>query len=105
MSKKINNTHEMLMKKALKEASKLLKKHGIIDSLIPIKQTRNSSGLYHSYDDKPSIEWSDGLKFWHKNGELHREEDKPATEWGNGIKECYKNGKLYKDNKGPDYEL
>lgn len=39
--------------------------------------TKDDMGNYHSYDDKPAIEYLDGseLKIWYKNGLIHREFD------------------------------
>lgn len=45
------------------------------------------------------VEFSDGDKFWYKEGKLHRD-DGPAVEWTNGDEEWYKEGKLHRED-GP----
>mgnify|MGYP003347192246 CR=1 FL=1 len=54
----------------------------------------NDNNEYHSFDDKPSLEYLDGsIISWHKNGLLHRI-DKPALIRtlisGNKLEEYYK---------------
>ena len=53
-------------------------------------------------EDGPTIEWADGSKSWHLNGECHRE-DGPAIEWPNGSKEWYLNGHPHRED-GPAIE-
>jgi len=36
-------------------------------------ETRNEKGQLHSYNDKPAQTWSNGTKYWYKNGLQHRE--------------------------------
>jgi len=48
------------------------------------------------------VEYSDGSKYWYKNGKLHRE-DGPAIENSNGTKEWYKEGNLHRED-GPACE-
>ncbi len=52
--------------------------------------------------DRPTIEYSDGSKFWYKKGELHRV-DGPAVESAKGTKFWYLNGKRHRED-GPAYE-
>lgn len=33
----------------------------------------NDNGKLHSFNDKPSIIFNSGVRFWHKNGKLHRD--------------------------------
>jgi len=47
-------------------------------------------------------EWSDGDKFWYKEGKLHRENG-PAKEYADGDKFWYKEGKCHREN-GPAKE-
>jgi hypothetical protein len=47
----------------------------------------------------PSIIWSDGGQWYHKNGLVHRD-DGPAKLFPNGTSRWYKNGSLHRDN-GP----
>ena len=41
--------------------------------------------------------FSDGTKYWYKNGELHRE-DGPAIEYSNGTKFWYINGLKHRED-------
>ena len=52
--------------------------------------------------NKPTIERSDGTKFWYINGKCHRE-DGPASEYSNGTKYWYINGYLHRED-GPAAE-
>jgi len=53
-------------------------------------------------EDGPAREFTNGGKYWYKNGELHRE-DGPAIEWANGDKFWYLNGKCHRED-GPAVE-
>lgn len=55
---------------------------------------RNDYGKLHRLDG-PAIEFSDGSKFWYKNGQRHRE-DGPAVECNNGYKAWMINNIEYK---------
>jgi hypothetical protein len=44
------------------------------------------------------VEYSNGDKYWYRNGELHRE-DGPAIEWADGDKYWFLNGKLYSESE------
>lgn len=69
--------------------------------------TKDDNGCYHSYDDKPAIEYLDEtqLKIWYKNGLIHRDfnfelrNQKYAIIYKNihkqDITKCYMNGKEY----------
>lgn len=35
--------------------------------------TKNFEGYYHSFNDKPAIEYENGAKEWYHRGKLHRE--------------------------------
>ena len=48
------------------------------------------------------VEWTNGNKFWYKEGKLHRENGH-AKEYASGIKCWYKEGKLHREN-GPAIE-
>ena len=68
------------------------------DDNMKFRFTKNDNNEYHSFDDKPSLEYLDGsIISWHKNGVLHRI-DKPALIRilisGNKLEEYY--------NKFPD---
>lgn len=54
---------------------------------------KNNKGQLHSLYS-PAIQYSNGNKYWYKDGKLHRE-DGPAIEYANGYKAWYKDGKLY----------
>jgi len=61
-------------------------------SIKPVKiEIFNNNGELHSFDDKPAIEYSNGDKFWYKNGKLHRGKG-PAVEYSDGLKCWYENG-------------
>ncbi len=57
----------------------------------------------HRENDQPAVEWSNGTKYWYKNGIKHRLNG-PAIEWSNGSKYWYKNGKLHRENDQPVIE-
>jgi len=46
--------------------------------------------------DGPTVEWSNGTKFWFVDGKLHRL-DGPAIEWDNGDKHWYVEGYRYSE--------
>jgi len=56
-----------------------------------INTTVNDKTEYHSFNDKPAIEWDDGDKAWYKEGRLHRV-DGPACEFSVGYKCWCKEG-------------
>ncbi len=62
---------------------------------------RNKENFFHRLNG-PAIIYSDGTKYWMKNGEYHRE-DGPAMEYVDGNKFWYKNGKRHRLN-GPAIE-
>jgi hypothetical protein len=47
---------------------------------------------YHSFNDKPAVEWPDGSKEWYFEGKLHRL-DGPAIEGLSGFVEYWYDGK------------
>jgi hypothetical protein len=57
--------------------------------------------VYHR-EDGPAVEYHDGMKEWHRNGELHRE-DGPAVIYKYGSTEWYRNGKKHRED-GPAVE-
>ena len=61
----------------------------------------NDKGEYHR-EDGPSVEWTNGDKWWYKNGLQHKE-DGPAVEYSDGDKGWYKNGLQHKED-GPAVE-
>jgi hypothetical protein len=61
----------------------------------------NVNNQYHRLDG-PAIEYSNGNKYWYKNGLPHRE-DGPALEFYYGEKWWYKNGKQHRED-GPAIE-
>ena len=46
-------------------------------------------------ENGPSVEWVNGDKLWHQNGQLHRENG-PAIEWWNGDKQWYREGRRHR---------
>ncbi len=86
------------------------------DDTMKFRFTKNEHNEYHSFDDKPSLEYlDDSIISWHKNGVLHRI-DKPALIRtlinGYKLEEYYNDGKLHSpninipaciDNKEPKY--
>jgi hypothetical protein len=61
-------------------------------------QRYNRMKEYHCTDE-PTVEYYDGSKAWHLNGELHRT-DGPAFKYANGDEYWYLNGKLHRTD-GP----
>ena len=59
------------------------------------------NGMYHR-SDGPAVEEADGSKLWYRNGKLHRD-DGPAVECADGSKKWYRNGELHRDD-GPAVE-
>jgi hypothetical protein len=53
----------------------------------------------------PTIEYSNGDKWWHILGKLHRDNDLPAVEWANGTKQWFISGKCHRENDLPAIEL
>ena len=69
------------------------------DTTMKYKYTMNDNNEYHSFDDKPSLEYLDmSIISWHKDGKLHRI-DKPALIrtliTGEIREEYYNDGKLH----------
>jgi len=62
---------------------------------------KNSKGYYHR-EDGPALEYTNGDKFWYKEGRWHRE-NSPAREWIDGNKEWWKKGKCHRID-GPAWE-
>lgn len=50
-----------------------------------ISCTTNKERRHHSFDDLPSIQYSDGWMEWHKDGKLHRENGAALTGHSNGL--------------------
>jgi len=65
-------------------------------------ETLNDKGELHSFDGKPAVDWSNGDKFWYKNGKFHRVGG-PAVEWNDGVKEWFKEGK-FRGMDGPAFD-
>jgi hypothetical protein len=80
---------------------KELKKETYKDYKYWVIQYINKNNEYHRLDG-PAKEYSDGNKFWYKEGKLHRE-DGPAKEYSDGNKFWYKEGKLHRED-GPAIE-
>ena len=54
------------------------------------KYWRNESSEYHRDEDGlPAVEWTDGTKFWFRNGRRYRERGLPIVEYVNGSKYWY----------------
>ena len=53
---------------------------------------KNSKCKVLHRENGPSVEYTDGTKYWHQNGRRHRT-DGPAVEWYDGDTEWYINGK------------
>jgi hypothetical protein len=74
------------------------------------------NGKLHSLGSLRALEYKDGTKYWHLNGEIHRNQDPslpnfgPAIEYPNGNKCWYLNGKCHRNqdpnlpNYGPAVE-
>ena len=56
----------------------------------------NDKGLLHREDDLPAFEYSNGDKFWYKNGKLHRENDLPAVILVDSGEYWYQDNKLHR---------
>ena len=72
------------------------------DDNMKFRFTKNDNNEYHSFDDKPSLEYLDGsIISWHKDGKLHRI-NKPALIRtlinGKILEEYYNDGKLHSQN-------
>ena len=46
-------------------------------------------------ENGPAVEWANGDKLWHQNGQLHRENG-PAIEWASGAKRWYQEGRRHR---------
>ena len=46
-------------------------------------------------ENGPAVEWANGDKLWHQNGQLHRENG-PAIEWLTGDKQWYQEGRRHR---------
>ena len=58
-------------------------------------------GELHRDNDKPAVVWPNGHEFWYQHGKKHRDDDKPATIWSNGTKQWYQHGELHRGNDKP----
>jgi len=65
-------------------------------------ETVNDKDELHSFDDKPAVEYSNGIKRWYKEGKCHRL-DGPAFKYNDGYKSWYKDGKRHRID-GPAVE-
>lgn len=64
--------------------------------LIYVKScTVDSNGEHHSFNDKPAIITSNGVKKWYNHGVKHRSGDKPA-QVSKSINCWYKDGKMHR---------
>ena len=63
--------------------------------------TRNKQRQLHSFDDEPAISYSNGDKYWYKDGLCHRDNDSPAIIYNDGSKFWYKDGQNHRDNGEP----
>ena len=61
----------------------------------------NKEGRLHSFNDQPSVIYSNDAKQWNRDGFIHRDNDKPAIIWTDGTKEWRKNGLLHRGNDKP----
>ena len=57
---------------------------------------------YHRDDDLPAIEYSNGTKYWYRDGLIHRENG-PAVEWYDGSKRYYLEGWWYSEEEYYEY--
>jgi hypothetical protein len=57
------------------------------------RRSYNTQGRLQSFYDCPSLIYSDGTKYWHKNGKIHRDNNLPAILWGDVDKEWWIDGK------------
>jgi len=64
----------------------------------------HKNGDFHRDNDLPAVEYIDGTKEWYQYGELHRDNDLPAIEYANGTKKWYQRDKLHRDNDLPAIE-
>jgi len=58
-------------------------------------ETLNDKYKRHSFNDKPAVEYNDGIKYWYKEDKLHRL-DGPAIEYDHGSEEWYKEGERHR---------
>jgi hypothetical protein len=65
------------------------------------KHSRNHNNQLHRDNDEPAIIYSDGTKYWYKDGKRHRDNDEPAYIGSDGTKCWYKDGKCHRDNDEP----
>jgi hypothetical protein len=80
----IVDDHKSYQARIIKRRSYIIKRINSISYIIDNK--------IHRDNDKPSVEYEDGTKYWYKNGKRHRDNDKPSVEDVNGTKEWYQNG-------------
>jgi hypothetical protein len=66
-----------------------------------VKETKDENGKHHSFNDEPSIEYKNGVKYWHRNGKLHRDNDLPAVTWDHGEEHWFQHGERHRDNDLP----
>ena len=59
--------------------------------------------ILHSFDDEPAIIWSDGTKYWFKDGLKHRDNNLPAIIYSDGDCGYYKNENRYWFINGEEY--
>ena len=59
--------------------------------------------ILHSVDDEPAIIWSDGTKYWFKDGLKHRDNNLPAIIYSDGDCGYYKNENRYWFINGTEY--
>lgn len=60
------------------------------DIINKFKYTKDTEERYHSYNDKPAIEYFDGTKIWMTHGQVDRDEHLgPALITNNGVEEYY----------------
>jgi hypothetical protein len=95
------DVREIIFRYAYKwEHRDLMKKNGVLYDIRGFRrfddriEIHNSEGKLHRDGDKPAVIFSDGSRWWYKEGKLHR--DKPACIDRNGSKYWYKDGKLIK---------
>ena len=68
------------------------------------KRLFDENGCLHSFDDKPSLKFSNGIVAWHKHGKLHRENQRPAVIYPSGDYSIYEDGIKLVNGFGEIYE-
>ena len=58
-------------------------------------------GWKHRDGDEPAEIWSDGARMWYKDGKPHRDGDKPAEIWKDGTRIWYKDGVIHRAGGEP----